>query len=89
MKINSIWKITGLMVITVAAMVVMFNPWHSTVSAQNSNPRFSYLQVQAGDATRSGGKEVIDMRNGNIWVCIKGTCTRQEHLAFEQITDSK
>jgi len=82
------WKLIEVVVITLAALVVVSSPWRGTVSAQNGVGRFSYLQIQAGDATPAGGKEVVDMRNGNVWVCMKGSCTRKERLAFEQIVDS-
>ena len=36
--------------------------------------RYGYLQPQAGEATESGSKRFIDMRDGKSWICNWKSC---------------
>jgi len=76
-------------VISLLMLLSAFVGWNfphqeQSVFAQ-SDLKFSYLSVQAGDATPTGGKEVIDMRNGNVWICDFRKCTPKGHYPFESI----
>jgi len=49
---------------------------------------YSYLQPQAGDATESGSKRFIDMRNGNSWVCNLKHCVKEGTFHLNQIKEA-
>lgn len=50
-----------------------------------SDIKYGYLQPEYGDATASGGKRFIDMRNGNSWVCDWKQCILEGRFPLEQV----
>ncbi len=50
-----------------------------------SDVKYGYLQSEAGDATASGGKRFIDMRNGNSWICDWKRCILEGRFPLEKI----
>jgi hypothetical protein len=54
------------------------------VGAQGGSA-MTYLVPQAGDATRNGGKEFIDLRNGNLWECEFSGCKKTGQYPISQI----
>jgi hypothetical protein len=46
---------------------------------------YSYLQPQAGEATESGSKRFIDMRNGASWVCNWHHCVLEGQFPLQDI----
>jgi len=50
-----------------------------------SDVRYAYLQSEEGDATASGGKRFIDMRNGNSWICDWKRCTLEGRFPLDQV----
>jgi hypothetical protein len=83
---KSLIKIGLVVVIVVLAYLAGRN---SSISVQADGGKYSYLAVQAGDATPQGGKEVVDMRNGNLWICTYQRCTMKGPMPFDQIMDLK
>jgi len=47
--------------------------------------KYGYLQSEEGDATASGGKRFVDMRNGNSWICDWKRCTLEGRFPLEQV----
>jgi hypothetical protein len=50
-----------------------------------SDTRYGYLQSEEGDATASGGKRFVDMRNGNSWICDWKRCILEGRFPLEQV----
>jgi len=50
-----------------------------------SDIKYGYLQPEQGDATASGGKRFIDMRNGNSWICDWKRCILEGRFPLEQM----
>ena len=86
MKIDNFSRIL-LTIIAVALSVIALRPFISapTVSAQSGGARFGYLIPDMGISHEDGGKNFIDMRNGNYIDCYKGSCKVVEHYALDQI----
>jgi len=57
----------------------------STVVLAQSDIKYGYLQSEEGDATASGGKRFVDMRNGNSWICDWKRCTLEGRFPLEQV----
>lgn len=86
MKIDNFSRIL-LTIIAAALSVIALRPFifAPPVSAQSAGARFGYLIPDAGTSHEDGGKNFIDMRNGNFIDCYKGSCTLVGHFALEQI----
>jgi hypothetical protein len=67
--------------LVVLALHGMFS--QPSVLAQ-SDVKYGYLQSEEGDATASGGKRFIDMRNGNSWICDWKRCILEGRFPLEQ-----
>jgi len=77
---------TSLYVITTALIVFGFHAGvpQSPIPAQ-SEVKYGYLQAEEGDATASGGKRFVDMRNGNSWICDWKRCILEGRFPLEQV----
>jgi hypothetical protein len=71
--------LTGLVVLALPG--VFSQP---SVLAQ-SDVKYGYLQSEQGDATASGGKRFIDMRNGSSWICDWKRCILEGRFPLEQV----
>jgi hypothetical protein len=63
------------------ALKPLFQP--QSVGAQGG-VGYNYLAPQAGDATPEGGKNFIDLRNGNSWICDFKGCKLEGRFPLEK-----
>ena len=73
--------VIGLLVVE----IIIHSLWQPSAVSAQAGIQYGYLQPQAGDATSSGGKQFIDMRNGNSWICDFRGCSLGGHFPFENI----
>jgi len=71
--------LAGLIILTLHAFISQ-----PPVMAQ-SDVKYAYLQSEEGDATASGGKRFVDMRNGNSWICDWKRCILEGRFPLEQV----
>lgn len=70
-----------------AALLVLV--LHAVISQPSvlaqTDVKYGYLQSEEGDATASGGKRFVDMRNGNSWICDWKRCILEGRFPLEQV----